>query len=70
MQEFDKQGFIKYMYEQFPTVFENSFTREFLDNLVNMAVKRFGHSKNATSFFLSYILPEVEFEEVKQFDWA
>lgn len=36
MQEFNKQGFIKYMYEQFPTVFENSFTREFLDNLVDM----------------------------------
>lgn len=57
----DKQAFLDYMFQEFPSVFCNSFSREMLENIVNYGTAdNFTHTKNELYYFLKDMIPEVE----------
>lgn len=63
---FDKQGFMRFLEQSFHG-FENSFLRGTVENLVDYALKNCNHSLDQACYFLSDMLPEVEFAEVALF---
>lgn len=57
----DKDAFLQHMFEEFPSVFNNSFAREMLVNIVDYGtVDNFTHTKNELYYFLKDIIPEME----------
>lgn len=57
----DKEAFLQYMFDEFPSVFSNSFSREMLENIVNYGTAdNFTHTKNDLYYFLRDMIPEVE----------
>ena len=56
-----------YLKAEFPSVFNNHFTYELVENLVDYAYKTHGHSKGSARAIVCEILPEVDEEELKQF---
>ena len=63
---FDKQGFMDYLERSF-SGFDNAFLRELVENVIEYAQKREHVSKDQFAFFVSDLLPEVEFGEVAMF---
>lgn len=63
---FNKKAFMAYMEENF-NGFENPFMRRLIDNVVEYGEKEKTHSKDQLVYFLSDIIPEVEFGEIAQF---
>lgn len=64
--KFDINGFISYMGQNFECA-TNYFVREMLQNLVEYAIGQKGHTLDSIAFFLSDLIPEVEFGEVAMF---
>lgn len=67
---FDKQGFMSYMEEHFPSAFcglGGGFLRETCGNIIAYGLKHHTHGKDELVYFLKDILPEVEFEEIARF---
>ena len=64
--KFDINGFISYMGQNFECA-KNYFVREMLQNLVEYAIDQKGHTLDSIAFFLSDLIPEVEFGEVAMF---
>jgi hypothetical protein len=67
---FFEQGFMAYLGHRFPSVFEGTggiFTRELVENLIRYAHQYEHISKDQFCYFLSDLLPEVEFGEVAAF---
>ena len=67
---FDKQGFMSYMEEHFPSAFcglGGGFLRETVGNIIAYGLKHHMHEKDELVYFLKDILPEVEFEEIAVF---
>ena len=57
----DKEAFLQYMFQEFPSVFNNSFAREMLENIVDYGTAdNFTHTKNELYYFLKDMIPEVE----------
>lgn len=56
-----------YLKAEFPSVFNNHFTYELVENLVDYAYKTHGHSKGSARALVCDILPEVDEEELKQY---
>jgi hypothetical protein len=63
---FNKQGFMEYLELSF-NGFENSFLRNLVKNLIEYANKHERVSKDQFCYFVSDLLPEVEFGEVAMF---
>lgn len=63
---FDSDGFMAYLREQFEPM-DNHFTHDMVENLVDYGNKHHSHTKDALAYFLSDIIPEVEFGEVAMF---
>lgn len=63
---FNKNAFMTYMEENF-NGFQNPFMRQLVDNIVEYGEKEKTHSKDQFVYFLTDIIPEVEFGEVAQF---
>ena len=56
-----KDEFLQHMFEEFPTVFNNTFSRTMLENIVNYGTAdNFTHTKNELYCFLEDMIPEVE----------
>lgn len=56
-----KGEFLQHMFEEFPGVFNNSFAREMLENIVDYGTAdNFTHTKNELYYFLMDMIPEVE----------
>ena len=56
-----KDEFLQHMFEEFPTVFDNTFSRTMLENIVNYGTAdNFTHTKNVLYYFLKDMIPEVE----------
>lgn len=56
-----KDEFLQHMFEEFPTVFDNTFSRTMLENIVNYGTAdNFTHTKNDLYYFLKEMIPEVE----------
>lgn len=64
---FDKEGFLSHLHEQFPELMGSHFCHDMVENLVNHAVAQKMGTKDAICYFLSDMLPEVEFGEVAHF---
>lgn len=69
MTSFNKYEFIKYVENKYPSVFDNGFTKDWLNNMVDYAMGKYGHIKNRVSNFLNDILPELTYDEINKFDW-
>ncbi len=65
-QGFNKTAFMEYMENTF-NGFENSFLRELVENVIEYANKFEHVSKDQFVYFVSDMLPEVEFGEVAAF---
>ena len=63
---FDTDGFMAYLKEQFGPM-DDHFTYEMVENLVNYGKEHHGHTKDALAYFLSDMIPEVEFGEAAMF---
>lgn len=63
---FNKDGFMAYLEHSF-SGFENHFLRETVENLVDYALEHCHHSLDQACYFLSDMLPEVEFSDVVAF---
>lgn len=64
--DFDKAKFVEYMEKHF-NGFSNSFLRELIENIIDYALKNKQCSKDQFVYFISDLLPEVEFGEVAMF---
>lgn len=64
---FAKEEFLKFMHEEFPDVFDNSFSRDMLENIVDYGVKNHTTTKNGLYYFLKEIIPELEPEDIIKF---
>ena len=63
---FDKEGFMHFLEQTF-SGFDNSFLRGTVENLIDYALKHENHSLDQMCYFLSDLLPEVDFAEVSMF---
>lgn len=63
---FDKDGFMAFLEREF-NGFDNHFLRETVENVVNFALVHYNDSLDQMGYFLSDILPEVEFAEIVMF---
>lgn len=60
---FDRAGFMAYLENTF-NGFENAFLRETVNNIIDYAQKWEHVSKDQFCFFLSDMLPELDFSEI------
>ncbi len=67
MSGFNKEKFMDYMKQEFSPM-DNHFTYDMVENLVDYAIQHKSHTKDDLCFFLSDIIPEVEFGEVAIFE--
>lgn len=56
----------EYLKNTFNVDFSNSFIRNTIINMINYAVENFNHSKDQLAYYLSNIIDEVTFEEIKK----
>lgn len=65
---FDKIGFMHWLYEEFPSVFKgNTFAVDMAENIIDYGLKHCNHSKEQLAYFISDMIPEVEYCEVVDF---
>lgn len=56
-----KEEFLQHMFEEFPSVFGNTFSRTMLENIVDYGTAdNFTHTKNDLYYFLKDMIPEIE----------
>ena len=65
-QGFNKEGFMAYLESEF-SGFDHRFLRETVENVVDFALEKHNYSLDQLGYFLSDILPEVEFADVVAF---
>lgn len=63
---FDKEGFMCWLKEEFPGVIDTHWNYDLVENILNYAL-RDEVSKDQFAYFVSDILPEVDFLEVAKF---
>jgi hypothetical protein len=63
---FDRQGFVEYMNNAFDG-FDQPFVRNLVDNVIEYGLKHERVSKDQFCYWLSDMIPEVEFGEVAMF---
>lgn len=66
-QSFNKQGFMTYLYEQFPSALNNHFTYTLVENIIDYGIKRQNFTKEQLAMFLADVLPEVELNKIERF---
>lgn len=57
---FARDEFLQYMFEEFPSAFNNAFSREMLENVVDYGIKNQSASKNSLYYYLKDMIPEAE----------
>lgn len=67
MFNFDKDGFLTWIKEEFPGVINNHFNYDMMDNLLEYAILNKDYSKIMFIEFLQSIIPEITYEEVEKF---
>lgn len=56
-----REEFLQHMFEEFPSVFNNTFSREMLENIVDYGLSgNLPSSKNSLYYFLKDMIPEIE----------
>lgn len=64
---FDKDSFMSWLKEEFPGVVDTHWNWDLVENIIDYATKNKKVSKDQLPYFISDILPEVEFLEVARF---
>lgn len=64
---FDKDGFMSWLKEEFPGVVDTHWIWNLVENIIDYATKNKNASKDQLPYFISDIIPEVEFLEVARF---
>lgn len=60
-----KEEFLQHIFEAFPSVFDNTFSRTMLENIVNCGTAdNFTHTKNELYYFLTDMIPEITPEDL------
>ena len=67
MLEFNKDKFMSYLKEEFPTVLDNHWSWETIENIVDFALENKAGSEKQFSDFVSLVIAEVEPDDVLQF---
>mgnify|MGYP004514894259 FL=1 len=57
---------MEYLKSEFNFDYSNSFTRNTFINMIDYAVDNFNNSKDQLSYYLSSIIDELTFEEIKK----
>lgn len=57
---------MEYLKNEFNFDYSNSFTRNTFINLIDYAVDNFNNSKDQLAYYLSNIIDELTFEEIKK----
>lgn len=57
---FAREEFLQYMFNEFPSVFNNTFSRTMLENIVDSGINFHSTSKNSLYYYLKDMVPEVE----------
>lgn len=57
---------IEYLKNNFNFDYSNSFTRNTFINMIDYAVDNFNNSKDQLAYYLSNIIDELTFEEIKK----
>lgn len=66
MKNFNKEKFMEYLKNNFND-FENGFLCDTVENIIEYAFQNYGHSLDTPAYFISDMLPEIEFSEVAMF---
>ena len=56
----------EYLKNTFNFYYSNSFTRNTIINIIDYGVNNFNHSKDQLAYYLSNIIDELTFEEIKK----
>lgn len=65
---FAKKEFFEYMYNEFPSVYDNAHSRELLENIVDYCTAdNFTHRKNELVYTLEKLIPEITGKEILKF---
>ena len=56
----------EYLKNTFNVDFSNSFIRNTIINMIDYAVENFNHGKDQLAYYLSDIIDEITFEEIKK----
>lgn len=59
-----REEFLQHMYEEFPSVFDTSFSREMLENIVDYGRANHTVTKNGLYYYLKAMIPQVEPKEI------
>ncbi|MBO5609120.1 MAG: hypothetical protein J5929_01930 [Eubacterium sp.] len=60
-----KEKFMNYMKEEFIDVpWENPFVRSMVENIVDYAYDKYGHSKGMAKYMIADIIPEISKDEI------
>jgi len=64
---FDKDGFMTWLKEEFPGVIDTHWNYDLVENIIDYATEHEHIGKDQFAYFISNMLPEVEFLEVARF---
>lgn len=64
---FAKWDFLQYMYQEFPSVYNNVHSRELLENTVDYCIENDGDSQSRLIDVLKELIPEVTHNEITRF---
>lgn len=64
---FNKEGFMNWLKEEFPGVIDTHWNYDLVENIIDYALENKNTSKDQLAFFISDMLPEVEYTEVAKF---
>lgn len=64
---FDKDGFMKWLKEEFPGVVDTHWNWDLVANIIDYAIDNKNASDDELPIFLSSMLPEIEYTEIAKF---
>lgn len=64
---FDKEGFMEWLKKEFPGVVETRWNYDLVENIIDYGFKHETVSKDQLCYWISDMLPELEFLEVAKF---
>lgn len=64
---FNKEGFMKWLKEEFPGVIDTHWNYDLVENIIDYAMENKNTDDDELAIFLSSMLPEIEYIEIAKF---
>lgn len=64
---FNKEGFMKWLKEEFPGVIDTHWNYDLVENIIDYAMENKNTGDDELAIFLSSMLPEIEYIEIAKF---